>query len=192
MAATTPLASIDDVKAAFGGRALTSEEEVRAGEILVKASELFRLHAGQKFTLGQSEVRLRVSGGKVYLPQRPVTSVESVVDDDGRAVAYTRFKQWLTVNCPGRGFVIVTYSHGEQHPPELVRVTVADIAKKVLSISPRAAAGQTQHQEMVGPYTSLETYATWAQGGQTILSPDDRAIAESYRFKPPKSIVMSP
>lgn len=188
--AVTLLASTDDVEAALG-RDLTSDEGARVIAILEKASELFRKHSGQRFTLGSSEVRLRVSGGKVYLPQRPVVEVESVVDDeDGRPVTYKRFKQWLTVSCPGRGFVVVKYSHGSQQVPDLVRLTVAEVAKKVLSISPKAAAGQTQHQEMVGPYSSLETYAVWAQGGQTILAPDDRAIAESFKFKLPKSIVM--
>lgn len=185
------LASRDDVRAVLK-RDLTSEEEAAVEPILIKASELFRQYSGQHFTLGVSEVRLRVSGGKVYLPQRPATEVHSVVDDDGHTVEFTQFKQWLTVCHGSHEFVVVHYSHGSAVVPDLVRVTVAEVAKKVLTIDPRATTGVTQHQEMVGPYSSLDSYATWAQGGQTMLSPDDRAIAESFKFTPPKMTVMRP
>ena len=188
----TPLADVDDVRNAIG-RDLTSDEEGRCATILAKASELFRLRARQQFTPGRSDVRLRVNGGVVYLPERPVTTVHSVTDDDGQPVTYKIRKSTMTVapRCPD--FVIVDYSHGSSEVPELVLRTIAEIAVKVLNVDPRAAAGVTQHAKGALDYTESETYATWAVGGQTMLAPDDDRIALSFRpSRRPGLIVMQP
>lgn len=188
--AVTQLASTADVVAALG-RELTSDEFARVGAILDKASELFRRRSGQQFTEGTSEVRLKVNGGKVFLPQRPVTAVTSVVDDDGDAVEYTQFKQWLTVPLLSHEFATVTYTHGGE-VPDVVRLCIADIARKVLGISPKAMSGAVQATVTAGPYSRNETYATWAQGGQTMLAPDDAALADSFRIRIPNVIVQRP
>jgi len=182
--AVVQLASSTDVAEALG-RDLTSDEEARVGAILDKASELFRRRSGQQFTPGTSLVRLKVNGGKVYLPQRPVVSVDSVTDDDGNAIEHTLFGQWLTTCLSSHRFVRVTYSHGAEEVPDLVRLCIAEIAAKVLSISPKARAGITQGTTTTGPFTDTETYATWAIGGQTMLAPDDDKFALSYRLKVP-------
>ena len=184
------LALAVDVKAALG-RDLTTEEAAKIGAILDKASELFRRRSGQQFTTGTSEVRLKVNGGRVYLPQRPVTAVTTVLDDDGVAVEYTRFKQWLTVPLISHEFVTVTYEHGGV-VPDVVRLCIAEIARKVLGIDPNAAAGKVQHTETTGPFTDSDTYATWAQGGQTMLAPDDNALADTFRVRIPNVIVQRP
>jgi len=184
------LATADDVEQQLG-RDLSASEQIRVGGILAKASALFRLEAKQTFTAGESEVRLRVSGGKVYLPERPVVDVVSVVDDQGAAVDFTRFKQWLTVCRGSHEFVTVTYTHGGE-VPDLARLTVADIARKVLSIAPEAVSGATQASTTSGPYTDSATYAAWAVGGQTMLAPEDKAIARTFRVRPPKVTVMTP
>jgi len=183
------LATIDDVESALG-RDLSEPERIKVLPILGKASELFRRHAGQTFTPGTSEVRLKVNGGRVYLPQRPVEEVSSVLDDLGGAVEYTWRQQWLTVDLASHEFVIVSYSHGGE-VPDLVRLTVADVARQVLSIAKEAASGATQTSTTSGPYTDSATYAAWAVGGQTRLAPDDVATARSFRVRPPKIIVMS-
>ena len=192
--AVVQLASETDVVAAIG-RALTSDESARIEAILDKASELFRLHSGQQFTAGNSVVRLRVVGERVTLPQRPVVSVESVVTDDDLDAAVTHrtpFKQSLKLtNVWGGDLVRVAYTHGGV-VPDLVRLTVADVTRKVLEIDPNAVQGKTQHSETVGPFTEQDTYATWAQGGQTMLAPDDRVIAESYRVRTYGAVVMVP
>lgn len=184
------LATIDDVEKQLG-RDLSASEKIRVEPILAKVSALFRLEAKQEFTAGESVVRLRVSGGKVYLPQRPVVDVESVVDDHGAAVDFTRFKQWLTVCRGSHEFVTVTYSHGGE-VPDLVRLAVADIVRKVLSIAPEAVTGATQASTTSGPFTDSATYAAWAVGGQTLLAPEDKATARTFRVKPPKVTVMTP
>lgn len=186
--AATQLATADDVVAVLG-RALTDSEFLRVGAILDKASELFRRRSGQTFTAATSTVRLKVNGGRVYLPQRPVTSMTSVVDDDAVAVVYTRAGQWLTIDADSdsrtsSSFVTVAYAHGGT-VPELVRLCIADVARQVLSIDPNAAASITQHTQTKGPFTESFTYATWAIGGATRLSPDDNALADSFKVRVP-------
>lgn len=184
-----PLAVAADVAAALG-RDLTTSEAIKVVPILVKASELFRREAQQLFTADTSTVRLQVVGGDVHLPERPVTSVTAVVDDDGNAVTYTRHGGRLVTCLPSDRFVTVTYAHGGT-VPDLVRTTVADIARKVLLIPEQATTGVSRATETAGPFSTTLEYATWAQGGQTMLAPDDRAIARSYRPRRRRIVVQS-
>jgi hypothetical protein len=183
------LASSTDVAAVLG-RALTSAESARVGAILDKASELFRRRSGQKFTSGTSTVRLRVVGDVVTLTQRPVVSVQSVVDDSGEAVAYTLRGSQLVLTGLYK-FVKVAYTHGGT-VPDVVRLAVADIARKVLLIPEGARGGVSQFSDTTGPFTESGTYATWAVGGQTMLSPDDNALADSFRVRVPGFLVSVP
>lgn len=181
--AVDQLAAEADVKAAFG-RELTTDEKSRVGAILDKASELFRLESGQQFSEGRSTVRVKVNGGRSYLKQSPVVTVHSVTTDAGAAVEFTKSGQWITTDRLSHEFVIVDYSHGGE-VPELVRLTIADVARQVLSINRNAAEGVTQYSETTGPFTEQQTYATWAQGGATRLAPDDLAVARSFRKRIP-------
>ena len=187
--AVDQLASKEDVEAVLG-RDLTTDEQSRVDAVLDKASELFRAESGQQFTAGSSEVRVKVNGGRVYLRQHPVTQVESVTDDEGNEVEYSRFGQWLTVPKRSHEFVIVKYDHGGE-VPDLVRLTIADVARQVLSIDPNAVQGVTQYSETTGPFTDQFTYATWAQGGATRLAPDDLAIARKFKRRVPNVWVAS-
>ncbi|MEZ5110919.1 MAG: hypothetical protein R2732_05390 [Microbacteriaceae bacterium] len=177
------LASEDDVEDAFG-RDLTISERARVGAVLDKASELFRLEAGQMFTPGETTARVKVNGGRAFLRQSPVVAVATVTDDAGVPVPFTVFKQWLTVPKRSHEFVIVEYSHGGD-VPDLVRLTIADVARQVLSINPNAAEGVSQYSETTGPFTEQFTYASWAQGGAARLAPDDLAVARSFRRRIP-------
>lgn len=175
------LASASDVAAEMG-RSLTSEEATRVEPILDKVSELFRAEARRTFTTGESTTRLRVAGREVILKERPVVEVTDVVDDDSNDVPY----QWIA---PGTllldrrlPFVTVTYSHGGA-VPDLVRLTVASIARQVLSYDQHAQAGATAAMETTGPFTTQRAYAVWAQGGAARLSPEDKKIARRYRIK---------
>lgn len=181
--AVVQLASVTDVEDALG-RDLTAEELKRVESILDKASELFRVEARQQFTAGRSEVRVKVNGGRVFLRERPVTEIHTVTDERGGKVAFTQFKQWLDVPLRSHQFVIVDYEHGGE-VPDLVRLTIADVARQVLMIDPNASAGVTQYSETTGPFTDQFTYATWAQGGATRLAPDDLAVARKFRVKVP-------
>lgn len=191
-----PLASSDDV-AVHLGRALTDTEAARVGGILAKASSLFRRIARQDFTPGTTTVRLKVNGGQIRLEQTPALAVTSVVDDHGHDVAFQLAGQLLFVTgrhghpLPSHKFVTVTYSYGGD-VPDLVRETIAEIAAKVLRVDPKAAAGITTATETTGPFGETNTYAGWAVGGTTMLSPDDTATAMSYRYKGTQVIVCRP
>jgi len=179
--AVDQLASDTDVEAALG-RALTTEESGKVDAILDKASELFRLRSGQQFTPGTSVVRLKSNGGEVRLTQRPVVSVQAVTDDEGHPVSYTLFGSVLTTSLRSHRFVRVSYTHGGD-VPELVKTTIADVARKVLEIPVEARSGLSQFSKTDGPFSESGTYATWAVGGQTKLAPDDNAIADTFRIR---------
>lgn len=179
----TQLATAADVAIALG-RSLTTEETTKVEPILTKLSELFIRESGQTFVAGTSTVRLKVNGGRVFLPQRPITSVEAVRGDDGEVFEYTRVGQWLTVPLRSHEFVTVTYGHGGAIP-DLVVVTIADAARQVLLVNPAAVSGATQAGTTTGPFSDQTTYAAWAQGGFARLSPEDISIARTFRQKVP-------
>jgi len=172
------LAEAGDV-VALAGRSLTTEEAEKVVGVLTKLSGLFRRAAGdQQFTAGTSTVRLRAYAATVWLKQHPVVSVDQVLTDDGNPVTFKLVGQTLTVDTAER-FVTVTYTHGGD-VPDVVRTTIADAARQVLQIAPEAREGVTQQTSSV----FSRSYAQWALGGQTRLSPDDVALAKSYRRRP--------
>jgi hypothetical protein len=187
--ALTQLAAAPDVEALLG-RVLTAEEAAKVEAILDKLSEQFRRHARQQFTPGTSTVRLKADGGRIYLWERPVTEVTTVVDDDGDAVDYEQVGQWLHVDVDSSTFLTVTYDHGAEIVPDLVRLTVADAARQALLIDAAAQVGAVQSTEAAGSVSQSRTYATWAQGGKAMLSPDDIATARTFRPRVPRIRVL--
>ena len=187
--AVVQLASASDVAAALG-RALTSSEAIAVEPMLDKASEAFRARALQTFTTGTSTVRLKVNGGRVHLREYPVTTVTSVVDDDDDAALYTLFGQWITLDpatsvLSSSDFVTVAYAHGSATAPDEVRLAVANMCRRILDLDPRAKAGFTQFSQTRGPLTDAGSLASWATGGEVRMSPDDNAIADTYRVAVP-------
>ncbi|MCA0217925.1 MAG: hypothetical protein LCH43_11295 [Actinobacteria bacterium] len=186
------LASAADVQATLG-RDLTSPEAIRVEAILDKASEDFRRRSRQNFTPGESTVRLKVNDREVYLPQRPVVAVASVTDRNGQPVTFTRQGQTLfCVSLPSSAFVTVTYQHGSAEVPDVVRLCIAEVAKRAITINAQAASGASSYNRTAGPYSEQTTFAAWAVGGQTMLSPSDIALADSYRPKRGGAVVMTP
>lgn len=186
--AVIQLATSVDVEQVLG-RNLTEVEDVRVGPILDKASELFRIRSRQQFTAGTSLVRLRVLDGAVRLSQRPVVSVESVATVAGIQLEFDLFASEVAVGT-SEAFVNVAYTHGGD-VPDVVRLCIAEVAKKVLMIDEKASSGQNQFSETAGPFTASGTFAAWAQGGQTMLAPDDLVLADSFRIKRGSLIVQS-
>jgi len=172
------LATIADVEARLG-RELTTAEESKATAFLTDASALFIQRSIQKFEEGESTVRLFPRAGVARLVQRPVTDVVSVTDINGNAVDYTwdglQSLYELATNQP----IIVNYEHGSATIPADVVAVVAGMVARTLSISADAVAGVTQ--QSVGPFS--QSYATWAVGGQVMLSPAEAMVADSYREK---------
>lgn len=172
------LATIADVEARLG-RTLTTAERTKATAWLTDASALFIQRSIQKFEEGESTVRIFPRAGVARLLQRPVTDVTSVTNINGFAVDYTwdglQSLYELATNQP----IIVTYEHGSATIPADVVAVVAGMVARTLSISADAASGVTQ--QSVGPFS--QSYATWAVGGQVMLSPAEAMVADSYREK---------
>lgn len=184
----TPLASLADVESALG-RSLTSDEEGLAEFALNKASEAFRRESGQQFTPGTSTVRLKVNDRAIVLTQYPATDVSAVVDDDGNAVNFEVSGQRVTVDEDSREYLTVTYDHGGD-VPDLVCLTVAEIAARNVRLEDDARAGKTQYANSAGPFAGSGTYASWAVGGQVLLSPEDKTLARTYRQTTPTTRVL--
>lgn len=207
------LATVADVQTAME-RPLTPEEEASAVGKLAKASRLFRKASGQDFTPGTSTVRLKCNPasrtifnlstgwpwgmldrvGVVYLKQRPLVSVDSVLNDNDVAVdEFQTHGSWLFV--PGFSAsdrVTVTYTHGDAVvPPEVVE-TVASMVARALSIPEQARGGANAIQETTGPFTTQVQFAKWASGGGVQLSPSDKEFAETYKVPVPQIWVGRP
>jgi hypothetical protein len=171
------LATIEDVEDRLG-RSLTESEAARVEALLQDASALVVSYTGQEFLEGTSNSLLQVKQGKIRLPQKPATDVISAVDLDDRNLSFKWDEfQTLYVTAPNFSMVRVEYDHGTVLPPEDVVAVVAGITLRTLQVSPDAAQGVTQ--QTAGPFSV--TYATWAVGGQAVLSPTDKAILDRYR-----------
>ena len=207
-----PLASPEDVQAVLQ-RELTSTEATAADKALGKASRLFRRESMQIFTPGSSVVRLKVNPasktasefhqigrhvrldrmGAVYLRQRPVVAVASVLDDYGDTVVYEHMDQWLFVEgLQAADFVRVSYTHGAEEVPEDVVQTVAEMVARSLPVPEQIRTGATSVMEVTGPFTDQVQYAAWAVGGTVQMSPEEKSLAQSYRQRTPALWVQRP
>lgn len=176
-----PLVNVEDIEAALG-RPLTDSESARATFIANKLSEAFKERARQTFTVKQYTHRLKVdAGGRVVPTRAPLVSVVAVTTDDGQAIPYNVRRGFIQVGAPATEFVVVTYTAGLDRAPTAVRLQLADSVRRILLIPDAAAQGASQMTETTGPFTQTRQYATWAVGGQAILSPDDQALADSFR-----------
>lgn len=172
------LATIADVEARLG-RALTASELPKAQAWLEDASAFFVQRATQQFEVGESRVRLFPRDGVVRLVQRPVIEVTSVKDLDGVEIEFTFDGHQSIYDLGSYSPVIVEYEHGSAEIPADVVATVAGMVVRTLQIAPDAASGVTQ--QAVGPFS--QSYATWAVGGQIMMSPADEKVANAYREK---------
>lgn len=170
------LATIADVEARLG-RSLTEAEEIKATAYLDDASAMFVQRSIQKFEVGESTVRLFPKDGIVRLVQRPVIEVTEVKDIDGVEIDFTFDGHQSLYDLGAYTPVTVTYEHGSETIPADVVACVAGMVARTLSINPDAAAGVTQ--QSVGPFS--QSYATWAVGGQVMMSPAEAKVADYYR-----------
>lgn len=205
------LATLNDVAAELevdSVHDLTDAQISRAGSLLVRASHLFRQAAGRQFTPDTYTHRLQVVGGRVRLPESPVTQINSVVNDAGNAVEYTRSGPWLTMIVP-RGhwntfdcyhpddfgssdagwFVTVSYTGGEV--PNVVTVTVAQMVARHLNADPAPATGVKSQSVTTGPFSQQTQFLDWADEAM-VLSDADRQVAESFRYRATRPIVNCP
>lgn len=178
---STPFVDVADIEAALG-RELRDEEKARALFVADKLSEAFRQRARQTFTVETYVHRLKVdAGGRVFPTRAPLVEVLAVFTDEGAPVKYEKRHGHIYVRAWCSDFVVVTYTAGLAEVPPAVRLQLADSVRRILLIPDAAAQGATQMTETTGPFTQTRQYATWAVGGQALLSPDDQALADAYR-----------
>lgn len=178
---SAPLVDIEDIEAALG-RPLRDEEKPRALFVADKLSAAFRMRARQTFAVETYVHRLKVdTGGRVFPTRAPLVEVLAVFTDEGAPVKYEKRHGHIYVRAWCSDFVVVTYTAGLAEVPPAVRLQLADSVRRILLIPDAAAQGATQMTETTGPFTQSRQYATWAVGGQALLSPDDQALADAYR-----------
>lgn len=193
------LASPEDLEARLG-RDLTEAETARAAALLEDASAIVRAYTGQSFeAVTDDVVVLRAVGGRIVLPQRPVTAVTQVVAIGGsEALPDFTLVDWLfdgvdTIRIGEGGYVInlpeawwdddgypgtyrVTYSHGEAGAPPDVKAVVCGMVNRSLT-APTMAGGVTS--ETIGSYSyRMESAGT---GLSVVLGAEDRKVLDRYR-----------
>lgn len=200
MAALPPLASVDDVASRLG-RDVTEQEAIRLGPLLADASAQVRRYCRRDFLMHTAETQiLHGYDSEIYLPGRPVVSVQSVVAIGGGQGLPDVPIPWFTFDgidtirlAPGSAIINlpeawilgadsypgtyrVTYTWGDAEVPDDVAMVAANAALAVLT-APTAAAGVVG--ESIGPYSyRLER----AGGGVAVaLSQADLAQLKDYR-----------
>jgi hypothetical protein len=194
----TALAGTDDLQARLG-RDLTEAEQARAQALLDDASALIRGYTGQDFDLVEDDQAvLRIQGGTVRLPQRPVTEVSQVVALGGNMVPDVTVIDWVfdgvdqirlgegtfIINLPAiwwdddgyPGTYRVTYSHGyTQIPADVVSVACGMVLRTLTA--PTTLGGVTS--ETIGSYSyRLEAADT---GLSVVLGQTERKTLARYR-----------
>lgn len=167
------------------GRAMTYQEWETAQSYSALAASAFLTEAfgtstDYGFGTGTATQRLRVDGGTVTLPYRRVTAVEQVTDDNDHPVTYRWKKnrpQYLQTS--SRRFVTVTY-RWQLDMPESVPKLLAGTVARALQASPEAKQGAQSISKTVGPFSGSIQFATWAVGGQVMLSPEEKRAAKQF------------
>jgi hypothetical protein len=186
----TALASLSDLSARTS--ITIADGDVRALALLDDASAAVRAYTGQDFTQATTTARLRMRGGVVRLPQRPVTDVTAVQDVNGNDVAYT-WDSGDAVYISGGGVVVpfdvepfrttqatfldVTYEHGYATVPDDIVAVVCQIAGRAYG---RAVEDSGMTQESITNY-SYSVGAAAAAGGLGMLN-DEKAVLDRYRI----------
>lgn len=186
------LATVADVAAALGVGELTEAQAARAELLLAKVSRRFRLEAQRQFTPGTYTQLLKIHAGTIRLEEVP-DEVTSVVVPDvdspvwevvGNTIV---FDDDLSPTFVGKTAEVI-YSWSTPVPRDVV-AAVADIVARNLMLNPTSVVGQS---------TSLSTLdyrqdvADWASTGQVGMNDEDIAVARSYRYPVPPSIVLRP
>lgn len=192
---TAPLVSVDDVVCRLG-RVVTEAEEDRLDCLIADASAAVRAYTGQHFTLVEDDVvRLKVKGGMIRLPQRPVITV-AVASTTGTTLLHTWDagpQVWLssslpvinaTFNSRSPQYVDVTYTHGYEAIPEDIVAVVCQMAARALG----TPADQTGVQSETVVSYSYQLGAAAAAGGIGML-PAERQVLD--RYKMPTGPIMS-
>lgn len=182
----SPLAGQSDVEGNLG-RTLTTDEAGRVTSLLGNASRLVRGFCRQNFTTATTTDLLRITAGRVRLPQRPVTAVTSV-----KLVGFDGVQRWtvpfiwdgldeitmmgdlLVINLPEILHDVyattaeVVYTHGYATiPADVVSLTALMVARVYQSPGTPGVQYQT-----AGPFSYR--LADGYGAGQVVLTQDDK------------------
>lgn len=195
----TALATTSDLTARLG-RDLTDTEAARADALLADASALVRNYTNQNFDHVTDDVAVvRAVAGQVKLPQRPVSSVTSVVAIGGSdLIPDVALTDWMfdkidTVRIGEGNYVInlpevwwdddgypgtyrITYSHGYETVPADVVAVVCGMVSRTLT-APNTAGGVTS--EVIGSYSYRMHEPN--TGVAVTLTAADQAVLKTYK-----------
>lgn len=189
------LATAADVAAALGladADALTEAQAARVNPLLAKVSRRFRLEAQRSFTPGTYTHYLKIFAGMVRLEEVP-SEVVSVTVPGVTDVSYTLVKNWLlfddwrSLRINGKD-AEVTYKWVAEVPADVV-AAVADIVARNLTIDPNSAVAQSTS---LSSQSFRQDMAEWASSGEIGMNSDDVALARSYRYPAPPTMVLRP
>jgi hypothetical protein len=195
-----PLAETTDLIERLG-RDLTEPEAIRAQTLLADASAAVRAAAGgQEISQATSDAYLFPHRERIYLPQVPVTAVNTVENVIGSAITFTWYAGpviyvgWdVYLNqfdvepfyFPARVPLVVNYTHGYAVVPDEIVAVVCGIAARALGQPPDTSG---VIQESLGGYAYTLGSAA-AAGGLGMLD-SERLIARRYaRPRPPISML---
>jgi hypothetical protein len=196
--ALTPLATATDLSDRLG-RDLTDSELGRVDALLRDASAAVRRYTGQDITEATSTTSVRVRGGWLRLPQRPVTAVTTVESATGDSVVFDwggGEEVWVgatttwdpaTLIWPSRlpTRVSVTYTHGYAEIPDDIVAVVCAVALRAVGVDPTDTKYQS---EGIASYNY--TLGAAAAAGALGSLPAERSILDAYR-RPVGVIYMS-
>lgn len=172
-----PLATADDLAGRLG-RTLTDAETDQAELLLADASAAVRAYCGQQFSLAEQTTRIRVRGGVIRLPQRPIASIDAVADPDGNDLDFTWYAgDRVVLSSPWAAtWADVTYTAGYEEIPADIVAVVCQIAGRALG---RPADQTGLSSETIGQY-SYSVGGAAAAGALGMLA-DERAVLDRYR-----------
>lgn len=205
-----PIANLEQY-ATHVGAPPAGTDVIRVMSLLAEASAMVRARSGQQFTRSVStRVPIRITQGRLRLPQRPVVAVTEVFGPSATTglvnpslALSARFDglETITVNAgvpndfafePFRTaptVAYVTYTHGylpEEMPADILAV-VCGMAARASGVP--ADRGGYQ-QEQTGPY--MVSLSAAAGQGALGMTEGEREVVDRYGFRPNAAIRMAP
>lgn len=152
---------------------------------LMRASARIRGHVGQQITRGTSTTVLPRSNRR--LPQRPVVSVTSVLDEDGVALDADAWElQGDRIVTDYQGRLTVTFEHGLSVLPDELVELVCSVAARIGGMPAELISGV--QQQGAGPYQL--TYGWDAHKAASGLTQGEKDVLDRYWPRLPRTIVL--
>lgn len=157
-----------------------------ASAYLARASQRIRAYTRQRITSGTSTVDLT---HPFMLPERPVVSITSIVDQDGTAIDdYEVHGQMLAFPWPYPERVTVTYSHGYAEVPDTLVELACSIASRIYRTSDAVYSGLRTEQTGA----EMAVYGADAYAGATSLTAEEKRTLDMlfpHTRKVPRSVI---